>query len=692
MMKKVNKYTSVDRIKDIRRHIYDTYKQNRLLWLSVVLMLVLVMVPLYKQTIINNDELQTRLWSMKGFSEFYNHFFWVEIEKGRALRSVLIPFAMFLGSLGSSNWTFKIIQIISIVAVDLLFAVLLNKVFRNKRFTMVCSLSVLAFMPITFEHMAPNAFVTFYGIPFCMLLLSLILFIGYIQDKGKNCLIWSMALLFINLITYESFVMFLPLYYGLTVWYKGIHDKKELFRKSLYPTTVAALFLVLYIVFRIVFPSNYSGNQLGEFTLKSSSDIILQLVVASFPGYFFWNPKYRYLFTHYYNLKPENYLRILLVCILFGCILYYVGKDEKEKPVKASRFWGPLGMGILCIILPTCPFVVAEGYQGKVGAINDVIAVPITFFTYLAATFVCWFMIWYLIQKFHNKRILLFLVVGIACYLLPVQAMNDVIAEQQNSDFRRLTTMERLFSTDLMELFEGKDIKSTDYFVTHNALAIHNSYWTEFASYKEKNIQIINAQGIINVDDICLYFDGTQFVIRAGNGICIITTQPQTGYGICQYAEGEYAIASFENPLIDTGFYEYFYRLKDTGELAASNKESFALELIGNNLQSCFKDYGYYTDGWVAQSSSFQIRSGEKGKIDIDIYYPADDFDGREIQLYVNDVLTGTIEIHESLQTIHVDTEPDCITRIRLQTNFLYENVGTDMRELSMIISSMQGY
>lgn len=579
-MKKSNGDTLVVKIKDIQRHIYDTYRQNRLLWLSAVLMLVLIMVPLYKQAIICNDELQTRLWSMKGFFELYNHYFWVEIEKGRALRSVLIPFTMFLGALGSSNWTFKIIQIISILAVVLLFAVLLNKVFQNKCFTMVCSLSVLAFMPVTFEHMAPNAFVTFYNVPFCMLLLSLILFIGYIHDKGRIYLIWSMVLLFINLISYESFVMLLPLYWGLIAWEKGIHDKKELLRKSLYPTAVAALFLVCYIVFSIAFPSNYSGNQIGGFTLKSSLDIILQLVVVSFPGYFLWDPKYRYLFTSYYNLKPENYLRILLVCIVFGCILYYVGKDEKEKPVKASRFWCPLGMGILCIILPTCPFAVAELYQGKVGAANDVIAVPITFFTYLAATFVCWFVIWQLIQKFHNTKILLLLAVGIACYLLPVQAMNDVIAERQNSDFRRLITMERLFSTDLMELFKDKEIKSDDYFVTHNALAIHNSYWTEFANYKGKNIQIINAGG--QVEDICLYFDETQFVIRAGKEICIITTKPKTGYGICQYAKEEYAIAFFETPLMDNGFYEYFYRLSDTGELEASDKEIFSLELIGN--------------------------------------------------------------------------------------------------------------
>ena len=72
--------------------------------------------------------------------------------------------------------------------------------------------------------------------------------------------------------------------------------------------------------------------------------------------------------------------------------------------------------------------------------------------------------------------------ISVACYVLPVQAMNDVFAEQQKLDFQRLLTMESLFSTELMKLFDGYEIKSTDLFVTKNALAVHAPYWTEFAS------------------------------------------------------------------------------------------------------------------------------------------------------------------------------------------------------------------
>lgn len=127
------------------------------------------------------------------------------------------------------------------------------------------------------------------------------------------------------------------------------------------------------------------------------------------------------------------------------------------------------------------------------------------------------------------------------------------------------------------------------------------------------------------------------------------------------------------------GTYEYFYKLSD----AASQ--------IGNTLDSCVKEYGYYADGWVEKKSQVLIKTGEEGKVDIEVYYPQDNFDDKQVKIYINDNLNSTVEIQQNNQTISVDVAPNQIVCLRLETNFLIDNTGVDTRELAMIISSMQG-
>ena len=148
---------------------------------------------------------------------------------------------------------------------------------------------------------------------------------------------------------------------------------------------------------------------------------------------------------------------------------------------------------------------------------------------------------------------------------------------------------------------------------------------------------------------------------------------------------------NYVNPIEDNGLYIYFYELSDAGLLTSSNKDNFAQKLIGDSLQNCLKEYGYYGDGWVAKNSRFQIRTGDEGILDIDIYCPLEDFHDKKIYLYVNDILTEAIELQEPTKTINVNTAPNQIITLRMETNFVQENTGGDMREMTMIISSMQG-
>lgn len=547
-------------------------KENKCFYILVFVLIFLAIVPLYKQAIMCNDELQARLWSMKGISQFFEHYIEEQIqEKGRALSSIVFPFTMYLGFLGDSNWTFKVFQILSIVVNAFLFTVFLDKLFCHKSFSIICGLSILVFLPVTFEHTAPNAFNTLYNIPFSLLFISLLLFIAYLNKGKKWMLVCSMLCLFLNLISYETFVMFLPLYGMIAIVKYGLGDKKLIIKKIAPPFFVALVFLVLYIWLGRVFQSTYSGNQIGGCTFASSLKIIKQLVLSSFPGYYIFTGKYKYLAQYSKNLRAENYARALLVCACFGLIIFWFMRKERQSNYVMK--WRSLGGGCLCLILPTIPVSVARMYQGNVSP-DGFMALPTTYFCYFSATFICWFLIWQLAKLFRKEKAMAVVIaVMVSVYLFQVQIMNDIFSEEQNKDFNNLTTMESLISTKLFASLEGKQFCSDDFFERRHTLAVHGSYWNDFIHIKGLEVGILNETG--NTDDKRIYWDGSQFVIWNGDEMCIVASIPKEGFGLCQYIEDEYKIVKYQEFMADNGFYEYFYKLSDDGELEPSDIKAF---------------------------------------------------------------------------------------------------------------------
>lgn len=668
----------------------ELVRKNRGLISVVFLLLLLISVPLYKQGIACNDELISRLWGMQGLFTFYKHFFGVYLEVGRALAAPVASLTMYLGFIGDGAGGFRLLQILTIWLDAGLFAILLYKLFHSKGFSVICGLSVVAFLPVVFEHTAPNAFNALLNLPFALLLWSLILFVDYLDYGRKGTLIGSLLLLFINLTCYESFLMYVPLYWCLVVGKERVREWKRMIRKCLYPAVTAFVFLVLYVVFRVLVPTEYEGIQISGFSLKSAVEVVWQLVRVCFPGYYLFIPEYRHQAQEYNQLQIENYIRILLVCVLFGMILFHFLKKEERNRMGTGAFWGCLGAGVLCIVLPAFPLAAAKMYQESVGSWWR--ALPTTYFCYFGATFVCWFCIWRLINRYNIRMLAAFSAVGAAVYLFPVQSMNDIFAQQQNKVFQRLLGLEALFSTELAESFAGKDFFSTDMFRSINIFSVHASYWDDFADMKGLNVKITNGQG--TQEDRRIYYDDSQYAVWAGDALCILTPDPKSGYGVCQYSADEFKLVRYQEPLEDNGLYEYYYMLSD-GELQPIDRGVFLTELsqktVGTTLEGCRKLRGYHGDGWLERESQFLIMTGDKGKIEMEIYGPPGDFIGGTMSIYVDNVLYEEVRVQEGSQVISIEAEPDKLIRLSLESDFVQQNTERDERELTVVLASLQG-
>lgn len=473
---------------------------------SILILLVLIAFgyPIIKLGIMHNDELMSRYWSLQGFIAFYKHYFVEQIQKGRALSSIIIPFSMYLGFLGQKTITFKIGQILSIILTVYLFSKLLKKVFKSEKFALLYFGLFIAFLPITFEPTVPSVFVTFYNLSICFLIISFSLYYDYLKTGKNSKLILSMIIFFLVETTYESFITYTVVYVLLALYEFGFKNMKKNLKAFIVPIFVGVLYLGLYIISSKIFPSNYDGNQITGINILTSLKIIYTLVKNVLPGSYLVSGKYQWLYTYYYNLNLKDVLIIIVSVIIFIAIIY-IGtlKSKKVKDYNTLTLLKTTILGIMLIVLPILPISVAAMYQ-KPEICQNLVALPVSYFSYFGSILILSSIIKFLSSKYENYNYLVILLLAFSIF--GVQLLNNVISKEANNNFRRLEEIEEFVSSkDLLNKFKNDPIYSTDIFTTKNTLVIHDSYWNEFASLHEVSTRFINDFG--NKNDVKLYYD-----------------------------------------------------------------------------------------------------------------------------------------------------------------------------------------
>lgn len=650
-----------------------------------------VCIPLYQQGIMCNDELQSRYWAMQGGKSFYSHYLQIHIEKGRAISKYIDSFTMWLGFLGAkTNYTYKIVQILSILAVSVLFSVFINKLFRNKKFAIMCGIMIVVCLPITFEHTAPNAFVTKYNVPLCLLLISLCVFCDYIATRKQSQIAVSMVLFFIAQTNYEAFITYTILYIMITVGLTGIKNFKQNLTLYLAPIGSAAIFLFCYLVSRIIFPSNYSGNQIVFESLSSTISILKQLFMTSLPGYYLFCAKYKGLFTSYADLGLFSYVRVLLVILSLLPIFIVLMRNAKQfsdvKSIIGKIF--VLLCGIVYIIAPTLPISVSKMYQGNVNE-NSFMALPISFFTYIAAIFVICYIIWNFTELFGRNACIAVAVV-LLVVITKIQLMNDVFATEQKMNFDRLCNIENVLATDVVAYLDGGTLYAPDLYKRQNTLAIHDGYWTQYGNSIGRKITFERVNNEYCDGSIWICDDNIASIV-CGEYIIVISPKKLNGGVAVKTGDNAYALVNCNQPVIDNNYFTYYFNYLD-GDAISIDKDEFC-GFIGNNLQTSKKIKGYYNDGWLSPSSEFKICTGDAGVLELKFYYPFEDYTSKEmiINISVDGKSANTIKIDEQTESVVIQNKKNTVVDINIDCNFMIEKNNDDIRDLSIVLVSMAG-
>lgn len=567
-------------------------KNNKALTLVLFMYVAIICIPLLNQGVLCNDELQYRFQSFGGIRSFFKY--WISVqtyEKGRFISAIPTTIYLYIG-FASTNRVYERVVAIAVFLLCIgLLAQLWQKLFNNKFFTLLFLVLSIGFIPITFEPVTPNSYVTLFCLPAIFMIMAWRYYIEFLENKNKKKLAISMGLLFVSLISYEIFVTYVPIFLFIA-FYKS-NEKTfggriiESIKEFMAPLLCAIIFLIMYVITGKIFASNYAGTQIGNFTLSSSLAIIRHLFASSIPGYFLFNKKYQYLFNIYAPNGADTFCKTLFknidICVILLVILAIIiifkitnMKQEENRKEKSISHVLILLVAFLYMILPSIPNSISSMYQGCVNE-NNFIQLPVTLFLYFACCFFIAYLISWIRDTILKKYILVPIYVLLLLVMMSVQTMNITFSNQQNIDYERMIRIENLFDTWTMSKFNNKTVYSQDIYQTKNCLAINDGYWTQYAVRKGLLLQIEQNLDEKQQEDYTLnYIEDMYFTLQNDDNL-LVFLQNNDLRDKAYVDLDDFSIKvnlSSENMMTDGKFKVFYFRLQN-GQVVANNPSQF---------------------------------------------------------------------------------------------------------------------
>ncbi len=514
-------------------------KQNYIREL-IAIFVVIVICPVIKQGIICNDEILLRIWSQQGMATFFKTTIYNEnILKGRILGT--IGNLKFLGYLSQNKYIFRTIEALFLIAAIVLCSYIFYRITKSKNYALILGILISGFLPITFELAVPNAHMIVCLQPMILLELSIVFYLNYLENSQRRCLVLSMLLLIWAMFLYEFIITYI-LIFPVIYFIKNINEEKVIKKtvQSVKPIIlVTIIYLILYVAQGKIFPTNYEGTM---FEINSIMDILRtlkRLFITALPGYYLIDPKYRYLFKVYNNgdVNIENIynVRNLVFLIVLGLLLWKLieVKEEHEKwNIKDSFICLTL---LIYAVLPALPNALTSLYQSAVLG-GDFRSIPVSIYLYCS---IC-FLIVYIIRKIGVRKqyCKVILVTVLLICAGSIQIENNVFANEQSQNFKRIEAIEDVLRLDYWKAYGNITINAPSLYKTENTLAIEDGHWTTYASIYGNYLNIINDKS----EDADLYIEmqnNNEFYVYNENYDILITKQYDEGVVFVRNIQGD---------------------------------------------------------------------------------------------------------------------------------------------------------
>ncbi|MBE6023227.1 MAG: hypothetical protein E7231_08350 [Cellulosilyticum sp.] len=719
-----------EKIEKLYSQISLYVQQNKMICCVYIVFSLIIISNIFKLGITVNDDLQFRLQASSGFDVLFQNLKEFAKVQSRWHSFVGILMNNYIYFFCRNQWVYRGIGCLIIIAISVLLGIFIKRVQKDDRVSKLCSIVFLAFLPITFEHALPNAFVGYIGIAIVILLASFICFDRYCEEKTNKWLIISSILYLYCLLTYEVFIIYVLVFIGLYILKNDVQYTKEEIIKiimNIWPIImVVGIYLAIYVIGKLLYKSTYGGNTISIKSFGSSIRVLYELGKVAIPGYYLFNKTYLWLFGHYTGMNVYRFLDkenreilfewifdikiILLLLCVYILSRSIFSMQKKEKTLNKTKF---IGVAIVYIILPFVPLAITEMYQ-EIAETKSMFGLPVTFLGYIAAIVALANMIILVVD--YNKKIIPIMGGTILIVTLGIQSMNSVFSERWSIVNENLKFVETYMDTEFARSLEGSKIVAPELYIAQDSLGFNEGYWTTYNTLNQRNIQYLEKYES-DVEYVLRYnqIDSPYLMVapivekKDENNIfvksIIIYTEDMVKNKkiISENKDGQTIITDLKSSNMDNGLYRYvvmFEDLQKAGSLILADgfKEyemQYSNEVpLAHNKKIEMKNViagNYYLDGWISRSVTFTIRTGTEGVFNFEGYLP-EEVSPNTIRVYANKQLVYESKIKNGVVKFECDTkiegEKDIEMTIELDQAYIPKeiNINEDERELAINI------
>jgi hypothetical protein len=466
----------------------------KLFLVLIIVLAIFVLFPILNTGFTTSDDIEIGLQSF--YPEFYFEYALnLAIGQGR-LPSFLLQYLYWLPYIFHSEAIYQCFRLLPILLNTLLFAVVVTRFLGLTHLGYLSAILYLTFLQNNWQHCLLTSYPLVFQFGLCCFFLSLLSFQNYaITEKMKWAVICGILYLF-ALITSETFAPYFLIFLSIAmVFLKTLKIPSSFSRYiSLVFPVALPLFIYLgcYLLFRLVYPSGYSGTQFAEFSIFKFIRVIVQLSVGTIPGIFYlvdsrtinatfdgFGYHQEGLFFLLNHLKADWIVKAFLSSTF--CI-WLLGRQANILSRKNAAL--SILIGLLFMIIPFIPLGLTEKYfiwvsNGMISYVYSHAAFFGTIFIISIILFQCRNI------GYSNKiiRIISELVIGLV--IVTASLLTDyynyyVVIDQQLSDLK-WKTMDCFFETvEFDKIPQNSIIVAPSLWKSRGIVSPSTTYWSRY--------------------------------------------------------------------------------------------------------------------------------------------------------------------------------------------------------------------
>lgn len=384
-----------------------------------------------------------------------------------------------------------------------------HKSFRSSWIALASLVFFLAFRQNGWDHNALTSYPVVFNFAAVLFLVSLGLYCVAIDRKNLVLACFSGGLYFFSL-GCELFVLFFPFYVAalLSRVAPGESVIRRLMSGKKYILAVALplmAYLAIYLTWRSIHPTNYSGNRLDGFNLLAAGRVIATYSLSAFPWAslrFVFSPNDQLQFANVAGLRvilselnAAHFIKTAVAGLLFARLMTspcFIVPQARTLIIGAA-------LAFVGIFLPNLLSGFTQKYQGWVAS-GDY-SYLYTYYSFISAVVFAALVLAYMnakIRSWKPKLRLALILIGVIATMaisFAVEVRNQYIAFDQKLSHRKWQLMDVVIkSPAFMEVPDGSTVVAPTLSEHYRGIAqAPADYWSKYIKYKTgKNVQFVD--------------------------------------------------------------------------------------------------------------------------------------------------------------------------------------------------------